>query len=143
MNKEFVLAQFILFSQFIDEFGKEVYKLLKEKGFSDEDIETLDKYSSLYIWTLVMNDYICGKNNFDGYELYALTLIALGKSLLCIEDSDLKSSMMEFLKYQSIEKATEIIKKIKNRMPVEVVKDLFEKVLAIVLNEKTGRQKIN
>ena len=51
--------------------------------------------------------------------------------------------MLEFLNYQSLEKATEIIKKVQNKMPAETIKDLFKKVFTIVLNEKIGRQKTN
>ena len=141
MNKMIDLLQFILFSQLIDDFGKEVYKLLNEKGFSNEDIKILDKYSSLYLWVLVMNDYICGKNSIDGYELYTLTLYILDKSLSNIDDYDLATSMQEFLNHQTIEKATEIINKIQNKTPIDVLKDLFERTIKTVQNEKIGYSK--
>ena len=141
MNEVVNLCKFIFISQLIDDFSKEIAKLLKSKGVSDEEIQILDKYSTMYLWLICMENYIQEKRNFVGYRLYDIVLLILNKTICSIDDFDLSKTMKEFLNFQTIEKATEIINKIKEKAPIDLIKCSIDKFLQIISEEKIGFQK--
>ena len=134
MDKKSDLLQTILFFQALENLGKELCKYMQSKGFSVEDIKLLEKYSSLYVWVNVLSDYVYGVRNIVGFSLNGFILLVLKNIMLAIPDVKLLIKMDEFIKLPTVEKAVEIIEEIQKEVPIEILKDLFNRVINMLFS---------
>lgn len=109
------------------ETSKQIVRILKRLGVSDEEIREIDKYDKKFSWLLFLKLYITENCKLPMFIKNLLDLIADH-----IEDFELKNNMKDFLNMPEYKKAAILYEKIYKSLEKDAVQDFFKKVLKIL-----------
>ena len=105
-----------------DETSKQIIKILKHLGISDEEIQEMNKYDKKFSWLLFLKLYVTENYKLSTFIKNLLDLLADH-----IEDFELKNNMKDFLNMPEYKKAVTLYEKIYKSLEKDTVKDFFKK----------------
>ena len=103
-----------------DETSKQIIKILKHLGISDEEIQEMNKYDKKFSWLLFLKLYVTENYKLSTFIKNLLDLLADH-----IEDFELKNNIKDFLNMPEYKKAVTLYEKIYKSLEKDTVKDFF------------------